>query len=266
MRCNASIGSIKVLPRISSYDPARAGLRRTHGCDGLEAALRAAGNPERAEPERRYLKTDLEVVGAAVADIRRLAKALHRSEPVLARSAVVALVDEVWRRPLFECRLAAVELLVAYAPALGVEDLAMVERMVREAKTWALVDPLAINVAGPLVERHAGRAAAGARRLGARRRLLGAPQRLAGAPAAIAPRRRRFRPIRALCRRHAGGARVLHSQGDRLGAAGDRAAPPRAGRRLAGTAHSPGVRGDRTRGSQALPDDVRAALLARRNG
>jgi 3-methyladenine DNA glycosylase AlkD len=53
-----------------------------------------------------------------------------------------------------ECRAAAAELLELCATTLRAEDLALVERMLREARTWALVDGLAASVSGPLVERH----------------------------------------------------------------------------------------------------------------
>lgn len=54
---------------------------------------------------------------------------------------------------MHELRLAAVELLRLRAPLLGPGDLALVERLVRESGTWALVDPLATGVAGAVVDR-----------------------------------------------------------------------------------------------------------------
>jgi len=122
--------------------------------DALEAQLRAAGQPERAEPERRYLKIDLEVFGTAVGDVRRAVRTHRRAQPNPTREGIVALAVELWGRPVFECRLAAVELLVTEAGRLETGDLALVERLVRHAGTWALVDPLAIHVAAPVVERH----------------------------------------------------------------------------------------------------------------
>jgi 3-methyladenine DNA glycosylase AlkD len=47
----------------------------------------------------------------------------------------------------------AVELLDLRAALLTAEDIALVERLLRESRTWALVDGLAASVAGRLVER-----------------------------------------------------------------------------------------------------------------
>ena len=49
--------------------------------------------------------------------------------------------------------MATVEILTLAAPRLGAGDLATVERLVRESGTWALVDGLAVNVAGEIALR-----------------------------------------------------------------------------------------------------------------
>ncbi len=117
----------------------------------LEAELRAAGTPERAAHERAYLKSDLAHLGTRVPDIRRLTKAACRAAGPLDREQVLRLAAELWSAPVHERRVAAVEVLVAGRAQLEAADLAAVERMVREAKTWALVDALAVGVAGHIV-------------------------------------------------------------------------------------------------------------------
>lgn len=59
----------------------------------------------------------------------------------------------LWVAPVHERRMAAVELLDLRSGLLQPPDLALVERLVRESQTWALVDGLAASVAGSLVER-----------------------------------------------------------------------------------------------------------------
>jgi len=121
----------------------------------VEDRLRDAGTPERAEQEKRYLKSDLEHVGASVPAIRRVAQEALAEHRDLGEDHDLLLetVDALWARPVHECRMAAVELLDLCGPQLRPGDLALVERMIREARTWALVDGLAASVAGPLVER-----------------------------------------------------------------------------------------------------------------
>jgi 3-methyladenine DNA glycosylase AlkD len=62
----------------------------------------------------------------------------------------------LWDEPVHERRMAAVEVLTLAAPRLGTGDLAVVERLVRSSGTWALVDGLAVNVAGAIAVREAG--------------------------------------------------------------------------------------------------------------
>ena len=119
----------------------------------IEAQLRAAGTPERAAKEKQYLKSDLEFLGASMPAIQKVAKAVHREHPRLSADEVTALAVELWARPIHELRATAVDLLTRYTGTLRVGDVALVERMLREARTWALVDNLAINVTGRLVER-----------------------------------------------------------------------------------------------------------------
>ena len=128
-------------------------MEREQWVGQLDRDLRSGGFPERAERERAYLKSRLEHYGTPVPGVRAAVKAFRRRMPQLAGSDVTSLAAALWAVPVHERRLAAVELLVAYLPMLDPGDIELVERLVREAHTWALVDPLAGDVAGPLVER-----------------------------------------------------------------------------------------------------------------
>ena len=124
------------------------------GAARIESDLRAVGTPERAEGERAYLKSDLEFVGATVPAIRKVVKAFVREHPDLGHGDVVELAEALWAAPIHERRMAAVELLYLDRERSAATDLALVERFIRESKTWALVDGLAASVAGHLVEHH----------------------------------------------------------------------------------------------------------------
>jgi 3-methyladenine DNA glycosylase AlkD len=122
--------------------------------DGIDAALRAAGTPERAEQEKRYLKSDLEHYGSSLPATRKAAEAAAAAHPELDHDTLVAVAEELWARPVHERRAAAVELLDLRGDLLGPADAVLLERLLRESRTWALVDGLAASVTGPLVERH----------------------------------------------------------------------------------------------------------------
>ncbi len=120
----------------------------------IESTLRSAGDAQRAEGEKRYLKSELEHVGASVPVIRRTVKTVLRSAGALNHDELIDAVRTLWARPVHECRMAAVELLALRAEALEPADIELIERMLRESRTWALVDGLAASIAGPLVERY----------------------------------------------------------------------------------------------------------------
>jgi 3-methyladenine DNA glycosylase AlkD len=122
--------------------------------DELERALRAEAKPERAEKEKAYLKSGLEHLGASVPVTRRVTRAALARSPDLSREQLLDLVAALWSKPIHERRAAAVEVLEARLDRLEPADLGLIEHLIRESKTWALVDNLAASVAGPLVERH----------------------------------------------------------------------------------------------------------------
>jgi 3-methyladenine DNA glycosylase AlkD len=120
----------------------------------LEAALRALGTPQRAAQEKRYLKSSLVHMGVTVPDVRKTVKATHAAlRPT--HQELVALAAALWASDVYERRLAAVELLKAGLAALGAGDLPRIEGMIREGAMWALVDPLAGDIAGRILLRDA---------------------------------------------------------------------------------------------------------------
>jgi 3-methyladenine DNA glycosylase AlkD len=121
--------------------------------DGLERELAALGSPERAEKERGYLKSELRHLGASVPAIRSVTTGFVRARPELGHDEVAAVVVALWDVPVHERRMAAVELLDLRSDVLTPADLPLLERMVREAGTWAILDGLAASVVGGLRER-----------------------------------------------------------------------------------------------------------------
>ena len=119
----------------------------------IDQALRAKGSDEGARAEKRYLKSDLQHYGVSVRDVRFVARDLHGADPDPSRSDVLALVEALWSVPVHERRSCAVQLLILAQQMLRAGDLAVLERLVRQSKTWALVDELAVRVVGPLVVR-----------------------------------------------------------------------------------------------------------------
>jgi 3-methyladenine DNA glycosylase AlkD len=123
----------------------------------LEERLRAQGTAQRAVGAKAYLKSELEFLGVDTESLRREVKRLLREAAGLDRAGLLALVEGLWGRGVFELRAGAVELLTMRVELLEARDLGFLERLIRDSGTWALVDALAPSVAGPLVEREEAR-------------------------------------------------------------------------------------------------------------
>ena len=118
----------------------------------IDAGLRARARPERAAGEKAYLKSSLEHYGTSMPAIRSaVLEVVERGG--LAHEDLVALVEDLWAVPVHERRAAAVEVMEAHPGVLRADDIVLLERLLRECRTWALVDGLAASVVGPLVER-----------------------------------------------------------------------------------------------------------------
>ena len=118
--------------------------------DGIEASLRAVGTLKRAEGEKLYLRSDLDFTGSTVTDTRAVVKELDAGL-ALDHDGLIALVDALWSKPVFERRLAATVFLQRHPGLVTLADLPLIERLVRESRTWALVDYLASDVLGRMV-------------------------------------------------------------------------------------------------------------------
>jgi len=121
---------------------------------GIDEELRSRGSPDRARHDRSYLKSELVHYGATVPAIRAAAKGVASTYPTLSHDEVIALATALWATPVYERRLVAVELLDLYSDTLGPADGPVIEQLLRDSATWALVDGLAIHVVGRLVDRY----------------------------------------------------------------------------------------------------------------
>jgi 3-methyladenine DNA glycosylase AlkD len=119
----------------------------------IDVELSRQRNPARAPREKAYLKSDLEFLGVGLPAMRQTVRTVKRENPRLDRQGLVALVTVLWSPPVFERRMTGVLLLEVFQPLLQPADMRLLERLIRESKTWAFVDELAVAIVGPLVER-----------------------------------------------------------------------------------------------------------------
>lgn len=120
--------------------------------EAIDAGLRERATPERAERERAYLKSGITHYGVTVPQTRAAVKAALKGVE-LSREQLVAVATELWAEPVHERRAAAAALLEARHSLLVPGDIELLERLLRESRTWALVDDISASIVGPLVER-----------------------------------------------------------------------------------------------------------------
>lgn len=117
----------------------------------IDAALQYESTWERAEDHESRHGSGLEYYGASMGAVRGTVRDARRRFPDLTHDDVTALASELWGRPVLERRQAAIVLLQGTVPLLRASDLTRVEGFLRSALLPDLVDPLAIDVVGPLL-------------------------------------------------------------------------------------------------------------------
>jgi 3-methyladenine DNA glycosylase AlkD len=107
----------------------------------------------RAASEQAYLKSQREFLGVTVPVARKVVARLVAAHGVTHHDDVIAVAECCWEHPSFDARRAATEVLTLRHGALVPADLAVLEVMLRDAETWAIVDGLATKVVGSIVTR-----------------------------------------------------------------------------------------------------------------
>ena len=143
----------------------------------IDRELRACGSCVRASKDCAYLKSELVHYGVGVPATRTVVRnALGSAD--LDHDRIIELAEVLWNSagdremggsdrtassspelepsgsgtPVYELRSAATMVLIQTKDRLGAGDSDLFERLLRQSRTWALVDPLACDAVGPLSE------------------------------------------------------------------------------------------------------------------
>jgi len=120
----------------------------------LAIELRKVARPARAAAEKAYLKTDLELWGVMVPDVRRIAVEYAKAHPELTRNDLEAIAFAAFRTQVFDLRSVAIALSDRRKAVLEDRDLPWLLDLVDASKTWAHVDWIAVTVVGDVVGRY----------------------------------------------------------------------------------------------------------------
>jgi 3-methyladenine DNA glycosylase AlkD len=122
--------------------------------DVLDSVLAEQADPVRAAKEKEYLHSTSTHLGVGVPALHRIARSTAHG---LDRETLLDLAVRLWDEPtppVHERRFMAADLLANRPEIMSPSDVILIERMTREAGTWAIVDTLAPRVLGPMVEQH----------------------------------------------------------------------------------------------------------------
>lgn len=113
----------------------------------LLAAIEEQAEPERAEKDKAYLKSDLVHMGATVPVLRKLAKRWLKVHPELQENPW-PLVEAAWGEGIWELRSFS-SFLLEYVHVEALDE-ARLRKLIGDSHTWALVDQLAVKVLGKI--------------------------------------------------------------------------------------------------------------------
>jgi len=122
----------------------------TEAAEFIDAALQRETSWTPPSDDRG--SSSLESYGASVGAVRGTVRDALRKFRGLTHDEVTALASELWAAPVYERRLAAVVLLQSNVKLLDNSDLTRIEGFVRDGRLRSLVDPLATDVIGPMIE------------------------------------------------------------------------------------------------------------------
>lgn len=119
----------------------------------LRQKFTALGSPERAQKQKAYLKSELTFLGVETPAIRAAAKEWTAANAAINRAQLGGFVKHLWKTNVHELRAVGIAILELRRELFVAADLPLVEELLRQARSWAYVDWLAVHVAGDLVAR-----------------------------------------------------------------------------------------------------------------
>jgi 3-methyladenine DNA glycosylase AlkD len=108
---------------------------------------------QRAEKEKAYLYSELEHYGVSVWEIRKFVKKHKKELTALDKKEVLKLVKFFWDKPSHEERSLALSILNLHKDTLTLEDMPLIEQLMRESKGWAFLDSLIIPIMPVMIEK-----------------------------------------------------------------------------------------------------------------
>ncbi len=114
----------------------------------VERALTLSATPERAEYEKRYLRSELRFIGAAMPAVRTECARQYKLLKPVPRVELDLLTDALWQSNCHELRSVAICLMVRSSELFSRKDLPRLQSLISESAGWAHVDWIATDLLG----------------------------------------------------------------------------------------------------------------------
>jgi 3-methyladenine DNA glycosylase AlkD len=115
--------------------------------------FRKIGTRQRAVGEKKYLKSRLMFFGVPVPEVRKAARQFKKEHPHFTRQELLRQTQAMWT-DYHEMRTVSIAILEQYVQLLRGADIAFVEKLIRRSEGWSHVDFLAVQIAGPIVQKY----------------------------------------------------------------------------------------------------------------
>lgn len=121
--------------------------------------LKDHSDKARAQKDKAYLYSELEHYGVSVWELRKFLKKYEKELASLNKKEALELVDFYWHKPSHEERSMALSILNLHKVELTLEDMPLIEKLMRESKGWAFLDSLIIPIMPVMFEKDPQKAA-----------------------------------------------------------------------------------------------------------
>ncbi len=116
--------------------------------------LEAKQDQKRAVKEKAYLYSDLKHYGLKAAIRRQFLKQHKTWIKQLSKKAILSLIKQLWAEGIYEKRIMALEILQLHKDKLNIQDMPLIEKLMRESQGWALLDNLIIPLMPTILEKN----------------------------------------------------------------------------------------------------------------
>lgn len=118
----------------------------------IRKSLRDSHDPERAQNEKRYLKSPYRFLGVTIPALRKLSREIRAEMGEPSRSRLHKLCKMLWSSEYHQEKTLAIFLLAQYPQHLDLKAMVMLEGMLRESTGWDHVDYISTSLVSRVIE------------------------------------------------------------------------------------------------------------------